>query len=123
MVRQSCSWPRGSLRQSQRTEERLEEKVLENEDPGPRDSLDLEKESSTSASRRQNSRPPVRRDEVSVELSSGHQQLWKQQQLLQRHPLSHLLLPREKQMCKATRPALTLPPRSPPQPEPLSAMP
>lgn len=43
-VRQSCSWPRGSLRQSQRTEERLEEKVLENEDPGPWDSLDLEKE-------------------------------------------------------------------------------
>lgn len=58
-----------------------------------------------------------------MELSSGHQQLWKQQQLLQRHPLSHLLLPRERQMCKATRPALTLPPRSPPQPEPLSVMP
>lgn len=58
---------------------RREETVLENEEPGPWDSLDLEKERSTSASRQQNSRPPVHRDEVSVELSSGHQQLWKQQ--------------------------------------------
>lgn len=128
-VWQSCSWPRGSLRQSQHAEERLEENVLENKDPGPWDSLDLEKESSTSPSRQRDLRQPVCRDEVSVELSSSHWQLQKQQQLLQRHPLSHLLLPRERQVCKTTRAALTLPSRSPPEPklpcpaEPPSAMP
>lgn len=71
------------------------------------DSLYLEKESSTSVPRQQNSRRSVRRHEVSTELSTGHWQLQKQQ-LLPRHHLSHLLLPRERQMCKATRADLTL---------------
>lgn len=90
-------------------------KVLENEDPGPWNSLDLEKESSALTSRQQVSRWPVRRDEVSAEPSSGHQQLQKQQQLLQRHLPSRLLLLRERLMCQGTRAALTLPPRCPPK--------
>lgn len=75
-----------------------------------------DKESSTSASRHRDSRWPVRRDEVSTGLSSGQRQLWKQQ-LLQRHPLSRLLLQRERQMCEATRATLTLSPCSPPASE------
>lgn len=71
------------------------------------DRLYLEKESSSSVPREENSRWSVLRHKVSTELSTGHWQLQKQQ-LLQRHCLSHLLLPKEKQTCKVTRADLTL---------------
>lgn len=109
-----CSWPRGSLRQSQRGEERgWRRRSLRTRTLAPGTAQTSDKESSTSASRHRDSRWPVRRDEVSAGLSSGQQQLRKQQ-LLQRHPLSHLLLRRERQMCEATRAPLT------PSPSPFS---
>lgn len=71
------------------------------------DSLYLEKRSSSSVPGQESSRWSVLRHEASTELSTGHWQLQKQQ-LLQRHCLSHLVLPKERQTCKVTRADLTL---------------